>query len=102
MLNAVQGDSFNDRAYGCIIGAFVGDACGSYNEFNPERVWHYDRLMEKCMKMNGGGPWRLNAGQVTDDSELAMCLMWGILNSNEDYNPSTYQRFVLKPDLIAE
>ena len=31
--------------------------------------------MEKCMKMNGGGPFRLAGGQITDDSELAMCMM---------------------------
>lgn len=32
--------------------------------------------MEECMKMPGGGPWELIApGQVTDDSELAMCLL---------------------------
>ena len=29
--------------------------------------------MDACMKMNGGGPWKLAPGQITDDSELAMC-----------------------------
>ena len=33
------------------------------------------------MTMPGGGPWRVAAGQITDDSELAMCLMRGILDS---------------------
>ena len=40
--------------------------------------------MTKCMQMNGGGPFGLASGQVTDDSELAMCLMHGLVeNENE-------------------
>ena len=26
-------DEFDDRAYGCMLGAFVGDSCGSYLGF---------------------------------------------------------------------
>lgn len=37
--------------------------------------------MDECMKMPGGGPWRLYAGQITDDSELAMCMMEGMIES---------------------
>ena len=31
------------------------------------------------MKMNGGGPFELYSGQVTDDSELAMCLLHALI-----------------------
>jgi len=34
------------------------------------------------MLMPGGGPHSVAPGQVTDDSELAMCLMWAILKGN--------------------
>ena len=34
------------------------------------------------MRMPGGGPFRLAPGQITDDSELAMCLMWGLIEGN--------------------
>jgi ADP-ribosylglycohydrolase len=38
--------------------------------------------MDDIMKMPGGGVHgKLGAGQVTDDSELAMCLMWGLIKS---------------------
>ena len=40
--------------------------------------------MDACMEMNGGGPFRLAAGQVTDDSELAMCLMDGLIDNEQD------------------
>ena len=35
------------------------------------------------MKVVGGGPFCLGPGQITDDSELAMSLMWGIIKSNQ-------------------
>ena len=36
ILNSIVHNSFNDRAFGCIIGAFIGDACGSYLEFEEK------------------------------------------------------------------
>ena len=55
-------DTFNDRAFGCIVGAFIGDACGSFNEFNPQRTPLASDFMQKCMSMPGGGPFRLGSG----------------------------------------
>lgn len=40
--------------------------------------------MNACMKMNGGGPFNLFPGQVTDDSELATCMMLGLIENEED------------------
>jgi len=40
--------------------------------------------MSQAMKMNGGGPFKLFAGQVTDDSELATCMMLGLIDNKED------------------
>ena len=86
--NAIETDKFTERAYGCILGAFIGDACGSYNEFN--RFILSEEKMDECMQMPGGGPFKLASGQITDDSELAMCLMWGLIEGNkirnEEYN----------------
>jgi ADP-ribosylglycohydrolase len=63
--------------YGCIVGAFIGDSCGSFREFSHE-VGN-EKIMKECLKMPGGGPFCLNPGQVTDDSELAMSLMWALI-----------------------
>ena len=38
--------------------------------------------MEKCLKMPGGGPFQLAPGQITDDSELAMMMMHGLVNNS--------------------
>jgi len=37
-----------------------------------------------CMMMPGGGPHNVAPGQITDDSEMAMSLLKGIVESNED------------------
>lgn len=79
ILNSIYPGSFADKAFGCILGAFVSDSCGSYNEFNTKIA--SEEFMDECMKMNGGGPWRLCPGQITDDSELAMCQMAGLIQS---------------------
>ena len=38
------------------------------------------------MKMEGGGTWNLAPGQITDDSELAMCLMRGLVEGKGKLN----------------
>ena len=38
------------------------------------------------MNMEGGGTHRLAPGQITDDSELAMCLMRGLSDGNGKLN----------------
>ena len=73
-------NTFSMGAYGCILGAFIGDSCGSYLEFIE--YLPSDKEMNKCMGMPGGGMFGVGAGQVTDDSEMAMSLMWGLINSN--------------------
>ena len=50
----VKLNSFEDRAFGCILGAFAADACGSYVEFT--RALISEEEMVTCMRMPGGGP----------------------------------------------
>lgn len=52
--------SFDDHAFGCIFGAFIGDSCGSANEFN-KNIETEDR-MDEIMTMPGEGPWNLSPG----------------------------------------
>jgi ADP-ribosyl-[dinitrogen reductase] hydrolase len=57
-----------DRAIGALVGLAVGDAVGTTIEFStkPNRVVLRD--------MVGGGPFRLDAGQWTDDTAMALAL----------------------------
>ena len=60
-----------NRSEGSILGAFIGDSIGSALEFR-QKCSKEDVAM--AMTMPGHvKPWYLEPGQVTDDSELAMC-----------------------------
>ena len=67
ILDEIESNTFQDRAYGCILGSFIADSIGSYVEFSNDIVSEDD--LDGCMEMNGGGPFRIGPGQVTDDSE---------------------------------
>ena len=63
-------------AFGAVLGAFIGDALGAYIEFQNDIS---PPLLQETLTMPGGGPFHLGQGQVTDDSELAMCMIRGLL-----------------------
>ena len=70
------------------MGAFVSDSCGSYLEFyggtkDDELIMASEEVLDKCMSMPGGGYHKIAAGQVTDDTELMQCLLWGYVESNK-------------------
>ena len=60
-----------------MLGAFIGDSIGAYLEF--ETGTQDELNIDKWMQMPGGGCWGLRPGQITDDSELAMCQLRGLL-----------------------
>jgi len=54
-LRRIKEDSLKNKAYGCILGAYCGDACGAYYENTLQVLSNAE--MEECMDMNGGGVW---------------------------------------------
>jgi ADP-ribosyl-[dinitrogen reductase] hydrolase len=74
------------RSVGCIVGAYVGDAAGSVIEFVRKEI---DRdMIEEAFKFTGSKKFQISPGQITDDSEMAMCMLHGILQSHEKGKPS--------------
>jgi ADP-ribosylglycohydrolase len=57
-----------DRYRGSLLGLTVGDALGASIEFMTPGSF------EPVSGMRGGGPFRLEPGQWTDDTSLALCL----------------------------
>jgi ADP-ribosyl-[dinitrogen reductase] hydrolase len=61
-----------DKAYGALLGVFVGDAAGAPLEFIRSDI--KDDTARQAMHMPGGGVLRVAPGQITDDGELTLSL----------------------------
>jgi ADP-ribosylglycohydrolase len=65
-----------DRFRGCLLGLAVGDAVGTTLEFKSPGSF------EPISDMVGGGPFRLNPGEWTDDTSMALCLATSLVEKN--------------------
>lgn len=76
---ALPMDDLQARGRAVLLGGAVGDALGAPLEFmtSGEIATRYGRLEE----MVGGGWLRLKPGQVTDDTEMTLCVARGIAAS---------------------
>ena len=83
-------NSFDDLAFGTLLGAFAADSCGSYLEFNEETATKQEIM--QCMMMMGGGPHNVAGGQVTDDSEMAMSLLTALVECNSDVDANAEKK----------
>lgn len=72
-------DKLNDKLKGMLLGLAVGDAVGTTNEFKHNPLPIDD--------MVGGGPFKLNAGEWTDDTSMALCLADSLI-SRDGFDPS--------------
>ena len=77
-----------DRFRGCLLGLAAGDALGTTLEF--ERPGTFQPIDD----MIGGGPFRLQPGQWTDDTSMALCLAASLIESGEFDAMDQMQRYV--------
>jgi ADP-ribosyl-[dinitrogen reductase] hydrolase len=72
MILTIDQSELKERARAAFIGMAVGDALGATVEFmtTPEIAAKYGIFKE----ITGGGWLRLKPGQVTDDTEMALCI----------------------------
>jgi hypothetical protein len=73
-----------NSVYGAFFGFLIGDSIGSHIAF---QVTNIDEHVPNALYMNGGGTYNLNPGQVTDDSELAFSLGYGLIEGAGTYDP---------------
>ncbi|EDN70960.1 ADP-ribosylation/Crystallin J1 [Beggiatoa sp. PS] len=78
-MNTQNPEDRNDAAFGCFLGACVGDAAGATLEF----IGHEPSMTEVkiAMSMQNSQRFGLAPGQITDDSELALCLAQALATS---------------------
>ena len=77
-----------DRFRGCLLGLAVGDALGTTLEFQPPGTF------EPIDDMVGDGPFRLEPGQWTDDTSMALCLAESLLECDGFDAADQMQRYV--------
>lgn len=77
-----------ERFRGCLLGLAVGDALGTTLEFQPPGSF------EPINDMVGGGPFRLEPGQWTDDTSMALCLATSLLECGGFDATDQMQRYV--------
>jgi ADP-ribosylglycohydrolase/protein-tyrosine phosphatase len=78
-----------DRAVGALVGLACGDAVGTTVEFSPPGTFR------PVDDMVGGGPFRLEAGEWTDDTSMALCLAESVLDTGGMDLVDQLRRFVL-------
>ena len=66
-----------ERFRGCLLGLAAGDALGTTLEFRAPGT--FDPIDD----MAGGGPFRLQPGQWTDDTSMALCLATSLVECGE-------------------
>ena len=79
--------TFLSRARGALVGLAVGDALGTTNEFQPAGSF------EPISDMVGGGVFRLEPGQWTDDTSMALCLADSLLALNRYDSYDVMERY---------
>lgn len=72
---------FKNNNLGCLLGLAVGDAIGTTVEFQPRGAF------KPVTDMVGGEVFRLEAGQWTDDTSMALCLGQSLIDCN-GFNPT--------------
>jgi ADP-ribosyl-[dinitrogen reductase] hydrolase len=77
-----------ERFRGCLLGLAAGDAVGTTVEFRPRDSF------EPVTDMVGGGPFHLQPGQWTDDTSMALCLGYSLVETGGFDADDQMQRYL--------
>ena len=77
-----------DRFAGCLLGLAVGDALGAPLEFKAPGTF------EPLTDMIAGGEFKLERGQYTDDTSMALCLAESLYQKGQFDPQDQLQRYL--------
>lgn len=77
-----------DKYLGCLLGLACGDALGTTVEFRPPGSF------QPVFDITGGGPFRLQPGQWTDDTSMALCLADSLISCDGFDAKDQMERYV--------
>lgn len=83
----IPSTSISNRFRGCLLGLAVGDAVGTTVEFRPRGTFPL------ITDMTGGGPFKLKAGEWTDDTSMALCLATSLVETGQFDAHDQMQRY---------
>lgn len=83
-----DGPFTRDRYRGALLGLAAGDALGTTLEFKPPGTF------TPIDDMVGGGPFKLEPGQWTDDTSMALCLAASLIERGEFDAEDQMRRYV--------
>ena len=82
-LDGMRREAAPEHAQGTLIGLAVGDALGTTLEFQAIAAPPFPQLATgPHHSVTGGGPFALNPGQVTDDTQMACALLESLVQKN--------------------
>lgn len=86
-MTELEEKALRDRSRGALLGLAVGDALGTTLEFKPKDSY------EPLTDVVGGGPFRLSAGEWTDDTSMALALGHSLLERGSLDERDLMERF---------
>lgn len=81
-----------DKIKGGMYGVAVGDALGGTTEFMSVR--EIKAVHGYLTEIVGGGVWRLEPGEVTDDTMMTLCVAEGILENSKEPVDAIGEKFM--------
>lgn len=88
----MENHSLFNRIKGGLYGVAAGDALGGTTEFMS--VKEIEAAYGYLTEIIGGGVWRLEPGEVTDDTMMTLCVADGILHHADDPVSSIGEEFL--------
>lgn len=73
----------NKKLMRVMQGAFIGDALGGVLEFQP---FITKSMVDKAFEFPGGGMLKLAPFQITDDSEMTISQLKGIIDGGKQFS----------------
>ena len=93
MQNLQHATTAISRAQGCLLGQFAGDSLGGLVEFQrPESI--RQRYPDGVTELANGGTWNNLAGQLTDDSEMALMLAHSLVKNRTHLPTAVFEAYV--------